>query len=124
MAKNVDGSEIQLGRMIYEPKFLNLREQIDKNLRLWTSNALQKRVTVQNLVSDDVFVYADQNMLDTVLRHLTSNAIKFTNQGDRVTISTQRICKEMVEKNGGHIWIESEVGKGTTVHFTIPITKD
>jgi signal transduction histidine kinase len=34
------------------------------------------------------------------------------------------ICKEMVEKNGGHIWIESEVGKGTTVHFTIPITKD
>jgi signal transduction histidine kinase len=30
------------------------------------------------------------------------------------------MCKEMVEKNGGRIWIESEAGKGTTVNFTVP----
>jgi signal transduction histidine kinase/DNA-binding response OmpR family regulator len=32
------------------------------------------------------------------------------------------ICKEMVERNGGQIWVESKPGKGTTVGFTVPQT--
>ncbi len=30
------------------------------------------------------------------------------------------ICKEIVEAHGGSIWIESQLGIGTNVHFTIP----
>jgi signal transduction histidine kinase len=31
------------------------------------------------------------------------------------------ICKEMVERHGGEIWVESELGKGTTVEFSVPL---
>ncbi|ABO34779.1 integral membrane sensor signal transduction histidine kinase [Methanococcus maripaludis C5] len=33
------------------------------------------------------------------------------------------VCKKIVESHGGSIWVESKVGKGTSVHILLPIAK-
>jgi signal transduction histidine kinase len=32
------------------------------------------------------------------------------------------ICREIIKKHGGRIWVESEQGAGTSVSFTLPLT--
>ncbi len=171
-------SRLQMGRIEHCPTQLDLTQIVDQIVWLLTANAANKRITLQNTI-DHVFIYADENMLNMVIRNLISNALKFTPSGGCVTISADFelppinseiknslvevsimdtgvginptdaaklfkidahhstvgtakergtglgliLCKEMVEQNGGKIWVESELGKGTTVKFTVPLAE-
>jgi two-component system sensor histidine kinase/response regulator len=155
------------GGIEFRPGPIELRGLAHETLEVLEQTAAQKEIGIRNLIAPGLWVQADQHMLETVIRNLTSNALKFTPRGGQVTlaahpdgkvvtvsvkdtgigispadvaklfrIDTQRstlgtekergsglgliICKEMTERNGGQIEVESELGSGTTVEFTVP----
>ena len=75
------------GKIPYEPQklgFANIYSDMIINYQLAASD---KGITINYLVSEEIFVFADANMVQTVLRNLVSNAVKFTDMGGVINIS-------------------------------------
>ncbi|MDM8521149.1 ATP-binding protein [Anaerolineales bacterium HSG6] len=87
-------SRLQRGHLTHHPEIFDIKEMIDRIVELLTINAEKKGIMLLNHVSAGLFVDADQNMLNTVIRNLISNAIKFTTRGGRVLISSKVVTKQ------------------------------
>jgi len=83
-------SQLQQGIMAYHPEALTLNELVEQNKLLFAPNATRKRITFINQVPKETVAYADKHMIDTVIRNLISNALKFTYPGGIVSISAQQ----------------------------------
>jgi len=73
-----------------------LHEIIADNLSLFDTAASSKNITLINLGKEDFTVFADRNMISTVVRNLISNAIKFTFPGGTITIGMKLQDRESV----------------------------
>lgn len=80
----------QQGNIPFKPQILNFREVTDKVLEILNPNAFAKNITVDNHSARDIKVYADSDMLKTVLLNIISNAIKFSVQEGLITINAER----------------------------------
>jgi len=67
----------------------------------------------------DTGVGISKPVLEKIL-HIDSNCSTPDTQGEKGTGLGLILCKEFIEKHGGKIGVESEPGKGSVFHFTIP----
>jgi PAS domain S-box-containing protein len=157
----------QTGRMEFNPELFDLAGLIIENIKLFSDGAANKSITIIKQYPEELSIYADKDMLGTVLRNLISNAVKFTYPGGKITIAAKKdkkevvvsisdkgvgidpalidnifevshsfttpgtnnengtglglvLCKELIDKNKGKIWVESVKGRGTVFYFSIP----
>jgi len=81
-------ARIQTGRMKFNPIQLNLREITSDIITLLEDIANEKSVSLKNTIGIQQCVIADKLMLETVLRNLIINAIKYSKPGGSVDISS------------------------------------
>jgi PAS domain S-box-containing protein len=78
----------QTGQLSYKPEKLLLSNVIKEIIALNILHADNKSIAINYSPSEEIIVFADENMLRTVLRNLISNAIKFTNINGAINILT------------------------------------
>lgn len=158
----------QTGRLEVSPQTMDAEKLVEENTSLMQNKASQKEIGIHFQSKGNYNVYADKNMVNTVLRNLLTNAIKFTHRKGNIKVIVDEhdrenilfsvidngmgidkndipkifdlashfttrgtdseegtglgmvLCKDFVEKNRGTIWVESEKGKGSAFHFTLP----
>lgn len=90
LANLLDWSRSQSGSLEFNPGSLNLYDIVNRNIQLAGVQAAGKEVEVNIRLEEGFQCFADPNMLNTVLRNLLTNAIKFTPSGGEVTIAATR----------------------------------
>ena len=163
----LEWSRLKRGGLNIVMEKLNLLQNVNICVDVLSESARKKEIEISVSIKEELDVFADKHMLETVIRNLISNAVKFTYKGGKVGITayyksdssievkivdsgigmssdfksklfminekTSRngtggelstglgllLCKEFIEQIGGKIWVESEIGTGSTFYITL-----
>ena len=124
----MEWSSSQTGRMSFTPENFDMNQIIHDNIHFYKEIAKDKSISITNKNGASRNVYADKAMINTVLRNLISNAIKFTNPGGHIEIAAERIedgMKVSVSDTGtGMSKAEADKLFGSKTQHSTPGTKN
>jgi len=80
-------AQSQSGRMDVNPEYFDIVTLIDEVTLILNDIAEQKSIHIASTLTPSIQVNADKEMINTVMRNLISNAIKFTQPEGKITIS-------------------------------------
>jgi ligand-binding sensor domain-containing protein/signal transduction histidine kinase len=102
-------SRSQRGGMVFSPVRFNLSRLVEVNVNLHKVTAGEKGIILRNTVDKDHFAFGDLEMINTVIRNLVNNAVKYTSGGGTVEIEIKEQPKmfEVLVKDQG-VGISSE----------------
>ena len=92
----LEWAKIQRGMAQFNPQEILLNKLSDRIINVFYEYAKIKEIELVMDMPDDIYVYADKAMLETIIRNLVSNAIKFTPKGGKVIITASK-TDEMAE---------------------------
>ena len=86
-------SRSQQGTMDFNPEILNLFLIVDETCEILAQTAEAKSISIINNINKNIVVFADIDMLSTIIRNLISNSIKFTKKEGTIYIDAEIITK-------------------------------
>jgi PAS domain S-box-containing protein len=107
----LEWSLVKQGITSFKPVNAVLSREVNECIAAFSEVGQKKNISIKNQLSPEIYVYADQNMLLSLMRNLLSNGIKFTHHGGSITIdatmSDDQGCLITVQDTG--IGIGSEM---------------
>lgn len=92
----LDWSRSQTGTIKINLQKINISRLIEDSVADVYLSALDKEIKIVTDVTNDIMIVSDRNMVNTVLRNLISNAIKFTDHGGLVEITAKIRNKDVI----------------------------
>jgi signal transduction histidine kinase len=86
-------SRFQSGKVDFNPSSLSLQNIIEKNLQVLKITAEKKEISIISAIEDNIQVFADEAMMNSILLNLITNSIKFTRRGGKIEINVHRTEK-------------------------------
>ena len=81
----------QTGTIYFQPEVFDLRSDILNVTGLVENQAANKDIRILTDITDHCIVLADKNMINTILRNLLTNAIKFTPKNGSILVSVNNM---------------------------------
>ena len=80
-------SQIRQGAIPFKPEVVQLRQIVAESIEMILEPAKIKGIEIETDIAEEMVVFADNNMLQAIVRNLVSNSIKFTFKGGKVKVS-------------------------------------
>lgn len=83
-------AKLQMNELVYRPESFAIKDVVCATTEYLSPLFSMKKITIDIKIQPKFKVYADKNMIETILRNLISNAIKYSSENDTVTIDAYK----------------------------------